>query len=577
MRRYLAILGAVLLTATACGSQAPSTQQTAPGATQAAQQPVRGGRIVEGTFSDIKTLLPTIATDASSSGVFGWVYIGLLRINPDTGDLEGGLAEKFEQSADGKKVTYTLRPNLVWSDGKPFTGEDYKYSAEAVARSKKSVDKSLFGDVTGWKDYIDGKTDGVAGIVVKDGGSVIEVTFDKVNCVAVRNISSAGRGILPKHHFVSGWDNKTTDATKNIDDHPLAMKPPASMGAFVFKEHQPGVQSTLVANDKYYRGRPNVDEYIVKVYADQTAIKAALLTGEVSFSDSIQPADVAELKQAGAEVLNFSTAKGVSNYAYIGWNQNSAKAPWLKDKRVRQALWYGVDVKTMVDKFVLGYGHQIYGPIPQASAFYEDPGFNKYSYDPAKAKQLLESAGAKLGGDGVYRWTDGTPMQMRIETNQGNKVREQILEVATEQYKKIGVKIDPLLETFPALLERTKCCGTDYEGFILGWLLGLDPDSAMMGIWHSQNVKPNGFSRIQYQSAEVDKYAEQGRNGPDCSIGARKKAYGQLQKAINDDAPYTFLYTADSLVFHNKAIQGVESKPFSAASIWNIEKWWIKR
>lgn len=579
MRRALTIIASLALVATACGPSGPtaSDQQQTGQPTAAAQQPVRGGRIVQGSISDIKTLNPVIATDTASSDVWGWIYIGLVRNNPDTGDLEGTLAEKFVTSPDGKVLTYTLRPNLVWSDGQPFTGEDFKYTVEAVARSKKTVRKSQVQDILGFKDYETGKTDSMAGIVVKDGGKTIEVTFEKVQCVAARNISGAGAGgILPKHAFVSGWDNKTTDTTKTIDEHPLSMKPPASMGPFTFKEHLPGIQSTLVANDKYWKGRPNVDEFIVKVYADQIAVKAALLTGEVSFG-GVQPADVEEVQTAGKEILSMFRNKGVNNYTFIGWNQKAEKAPWLASKQVRQALWYGLDVKTIIDKTVLGYGHTVYAHIPQASAFYEDPGFNKYPYDVAKAKQLLEQAGAKMGADGIYRWTDGKPLAMRIETNQGNKVRESILEIATEQYKKIGIKIDPLLESFTALLDRTDCCKTDFDGFIIGWSLGLDPDSAMMGIWHSQNIKPQNFNNMQYNNPQLDKLAEQGRFGPDCSTGARKKAYTEIQKMLNDDAPYTFLYTADAIVFANKSIQKFEPKPFSTSSLYNIEQWFIKR
>lgn len=576
MARILAIAAALILVATACG-QAPAPTGGETGAPVAADQPVRGGRIVDGSISDIKTLQPILSTDTASSAVWSKVYETLLKNDPDTADLAPNLAEKFTVSPDGKTVTYTLRPNLVWSDGQPFTGEDYKYTVEATARSKKTVRKTSIRDITGFKDYETGKADSIAGVVVKDSGRTIDVTFDKAQCVAARNVSGAGPGgILPKHAFISGWDNKTTDTTKTIDDHPLNMKPPAAMGPFVFKEHIPGVQSTLVANDKYYGGRPNVDEWIVKVYADQVALKAALLTGEVSYG-SVQPADIEEVQNAGREILTMHRNKGVGNYAYIGWNQKAEKAPWLASRQVRQALWYGLDVKTIIDRTVLGYGHQVFAHIPQASAFYEDPGFNKYPYDVGKAKQLLESAGAKMGPDGTYRWTDGKPIQMRIETNQGNKVREQIIEIAVEQYKKIGVKIDPVLESFPALLDRTDCCKTDFEGFIIGWSLGVDPDSAMMGIWHSQNITPNGFGNVQYKNTELDKLAEQGRFGPDCSTEARKKAYAQIQKMLNDDAPYTFLYTADAIVFANKQIQNFQPKAFSTSSLWNLEKWWIKR
>ncbi|MBI2983261.1 MAG: hypothetical protein HYY42_03625 [Chloroflexi bacterium] len=579
MRRYLAILGAVLLVATACSQQPPTGGQeptTAGAPVAAADKPVAGGRIVEGAISDIKTLQPVISTDTASSGAWSSFYTSLLRSNPDTGDLEPGLAEKFELSKDGLTVTYTLRSGLVWSDGQPFTGEDYKYTAEAVARSPKTVRKSTLQDIVGWKDYVDGKADEVKGIQVKESGRVIEISLTKAFCPALRNLSGAGAGgILPKHHFVKVWNNKTTDTKTNIDDNPLNLAPPASIGPFVFKEWKPGVQVTMTRNDKYYRGAPLLDEYIIKVYADQVAVKAALLTGEISYG-GVQPADVEEVKTAGSEILNFHRFPGVSSYVFISWNGKATKAPWLGDKRVRQALTYGLDVSSIVKNVLLGYGVQVYAHTPKASWAYPDESkLTKYAFDQKKAKELLEQAGAKMGPDGVYRWTNGQPMQMRIETNQGNKVRETILQIAQEQYKAIGVKIDPLLESFPALLDRSVPQNLDHEGVILGWSLGLEPD--MYSIWHSGQSGKDQFNWVHYSNPEVDKAIEAGRNGPDCSTPARKAAYNTVNQHLNADVPYTFLYTGDSLVFFNKAVRGIEPKPYSTASAWNIEKWWLKR
>ncbi len=578
MRRLLALFVAVLITATACGQSAapsaPATSAAIPAAA-ASEKPVPGGRLVLGAISDVKTLQPVISTDTASSGVWDYFYSGLLRSNPDTGNLEPGLAEKFEMSADGLTVTYTLRDGLVWSDGAPFTGDDYKYTAEAVARSKKTTRKSALQDVVGWKDYLDGKADEVTGIQVSGGGKVITLKLTKALCAALRSLAGAGAGgIVPKNHFVKVWNNKTTDVATNIDDNPLNMNPPASMGPFVFKEFKAGIQTLLVRNDKYYRGAPLVDELIVKVYADQAAVKAALLAGELSYG-SVTPADVEEVQKTAGDKLAFYRNKGVASYNFISWNQKADKAPWLASKEVRQALWYGLNVKTIVDKVVLGYGHQVYAHTPQASWAYDDTGFTKYDYSIDKAKALLEKAGAKMGTDGVYRWTDGKPMSMRIETNSGNNVRETIVQVAQEQYKAIGIKIEPLLESFPALLDRSVPQVTDTEGIVLGWSLGLDPD--MYSIWHSSQQGKDQFNWIHYANPAVDKAIEDGRNGPDCGTPARKKAYAAVNKALNDDAPYTFLYTGDAIVFASKQIQAFQPKVYSTASGWNVEKWWIKK
>ncbi|HEX9269415.1 MAG TPA: ABC transporter substrate-binding protein, partial [Candidatus Limnocylindria bacterium] len=467
-------------------------------------------------MSDPKTLQPVISTDTASSGVWGEIYVGLTRTNRESGETEPFLAEKYDVSADGKTVTYTLRDGLVWSDGTPFTGDDYKYTVEAVMRSPKTVRKSQVDLITGAKDYGAGKTDSISGIQVS--GKTITIKLDRTFCPAIAALGGAGAGgILPSAKFKTVWDNKTTDVSKNIDDNPLNMAPPASMGPFAFKELKPGVQTTLTRNEKYFLGAPNVDEYIVKIYADATAVKNALATGEVTYG-GVEAKDFDELTKN--DQLTSYRFKSLT-YDYIGWNAKAAKAPWLTSKDVRQALWYGIDSDSIIKRVLFGYGSKQLAHNVPVSWAYDPGGLTDYKRDVAKAKQLLEKAGAKMGSDGIYRWTDGSPMKMRIETNQGNNRRETILQVAQEQYKEIGIQVDPLLESFNQLLDRTDP-GTDYEGFILGWSLGADPNP--YSIWHSSQTGKGQFNNVFYTNPEVDKALETNREGPDCSKEARKKA-----------------------------------------------------
>ncbi len=535
------------------------------------ETPVAGGRLVIGATGDPKTMQPVIATDSQSSAVWNKLYLGLLTRDPKTGAISGGLAEKYELSKDGLTLVYTLRDNLTWSDGAAFTGDDYKYTAEAVMRSAKTVRKSTFDNVVGAKEYQEGKTDGISGITVSGDGKTITIKFTKVYCPAIEDLGGAGAGgILPSAAFKKVWDNRTTDTSKNIDENDLNMHPPASMGPWIFKEFRPGDRVTYTKNPKYYRGEPLLDELVIKTYADATAIKAALVTGEVTFA-GVQPKDFDEVAAVttlrGIEYANFG-------WDYIGWNAESAKAPWLANKEVRQALMYGLNRQAILDKVLFGHGKLVNASQPPANAAFDDSDLNKYQFDVAKAKQLLEQAGAKVGTDGVYRWSDGSRMKMRIETNQGNNTRETILQFSQEQYKAIGIEIDPLLESFNALLDRTKCCGADYEGFVLGWT-GLGPDPDHKDLWHSSAVAPGQFNRPRYKNAAVDKALDAGRDGPDCSDAARKTQAHIVDKALNDDVPVAFLYSQNSLVFASKELEAFEPTQYS--TYWNVEKWWFKK
>jgi len=576
MRRLFAIALATFMVASACTSSSnPPATATGSGAS-ASGTPVAGGRLIQGISDEITGLQPILSGDASEL-VWGHFYPRLMQNNPDTGVLGAGLAETWSQSPDGKTVTFNIRKGVKWSDGVAFTGEDYKYSVEATIRAKAPIRKPVFSRVIGFQDYADGKTDSLAGLVVSADGMTVTLQLTGVLCTAVRSLVSAGGGILPKHHFVKTWDNKTTDISKSIDTSPLNSAPPASLGPWVFKEWQKGVQVTMTKNPNYWRGAPLLDEYIVKSYANDAAVKAALLTGEITFAETI-PTDVEEIQKSASNKLVLSKASIATNYQYIGWNNKSTKAPWLASKDVRQALWYGVNVKAIIDKVQLGYATQMYSHYPKQSFVYEATGLKTYDYNVATAKSLLEKAGAKMGADGVYMWTNGQPMSMRLEGGQG---ASSIMQVVQEQYKAIGVKIEPIVQTGPVINERFDPTNFDNEGHVGIWNISPDPDSAWIFFNAAQQNKGN-FNRVHYENAEVTKLLDQGRFGPDCTDATRKSLYQQVNKTLNEEAPYTWLWQPESLMFHSTALQGFAQKPYGLTTSgqtwdWNAEKIWLKK
>ena len=576
MRRIFAIALATFIVATACTSSTPPATGTGSGA-PAAGSPVAGGRIIYGIADEITGLQPLLSGVGAEEVVWGQLYPRLMQNNPDTGVLGPGLAERLEQSADGLTLTFHLRKDVKWSDGVPFTGEDYKYSVEATIRAKAPIRKPVFSRVVGFQDYNEGKTDSLAGLQVSADGMTVTIRLSSALCTAARSLVSAGGGVLPKHHFVKDWNNKTTDLTKSIDSSPLNNAPPASLGPWVFKEWQKGVQVTLTKNPNYWRGAPLLDEYIVKSYANDAAVKAALLTGEITFAYTI-PTDVEEIQKTAGNKLALSRATVASNYNYLGWNLKSPKAPWLASKDVRQALWYGLNVKAIIDKVQLGYATQMFSHYPKQSFVYEPTGLKTYDFNPATAKSLLEKAGAKMGADGVYVWSNGQPMAMRLE---GGQAASALMQVATEQYKAIGIKIEPIVQTGPVLTARLDPTQVDHEGHAGGWFISPDPDSAWIFFNAAQQNKGN-FNWVHYENADVTKLLDQGRFGPDCTDATRKTLYQQVNKMLNEDAPYTWLWQPESLMFHSTALQGFSQKPYGLTTSgetwdWNAEKLWLRK
>jgi peptide/nickel transport system substrate-binding protein len=234
----------------------------------------------------------------------------------------------------------------------------------------------------------------------------------------------------------------------------------------------------------------------------------------------------------------------------------------------------------VIEKIVFGEGRKQLAHTPSVSWAFDPEGMNSYQYDPQKARQLLEQDGWARGPDGIYQKGD-QKLEFSIVTNSGNKVRETLLQVATEQYKQIGINVTPLTESFEKLVERTDRSkdakygdqgGRDFDAVILGWSLGSDPDACTN--WHSSQIPAPGFNTVGYKSDVVDKALVDGRTK--CSREERKTAYNAFNKQLNEDQPYNFGYSGNTLLFANKRLQGLEPGPFRRLSLWNIEKWWVK-
>jgi peptide/nickel transport system substrate-binding protein len=189
---------------------------------------------------------------------------------------------------------------------------------------------------------------------------------------------------------------------------------------------------------------------------------------------------------------------------------------------------------------------------PPVSAAYDAAGLNQYPYDPAKSEQLLEQDGWRKGADGIYA-KNGQKLEFDIYANSGNKNRETLLQVATEQCKQMGINVTPKVESFEALVDRLNKSkdptygdqgGQDFDAVILGWSLGTDPDP--YSIWHSSQIG-TGNNFVSYKSPDADKAIVDGRQ--DCVQADRKTAYSTFNKIVNEDQPYNFGFSQNVLYF----------------------------
>ena len=559
-----------MLVAVSCSSSATPGGGASPSAAST-EAPQQGGRVIEATISDIATMQPILVNDTASGRITALLYDNLIQVDYKSGEPQPRLAT-FSVSSDSLKYTYTIDPKAVWSDGKPIIADDWLTGLKAVGKSKKTVRKSSFTNIQGFQDYSDGKATTISGVSIDSSNpKKFTVTMAKVTCSAI--IDNIGY-VLPTQVF----GKYVTDTSKDeIDSAPENTAPTVVSGPFKLNEWRKGDQVILDKNPTYWQGAANLDQYVYKVVANQTAITNGLKTGEITFG-TIQAKDLADVQTVSTVKIDKYQNLG---YTFIGWNTASPTAIGLADKRVRQALAYGIDMDQVIKAVVFGEAtKQVAHHVPVQWAYPSGIQLNQYAYDKAKAQQLLKDAGWTPGPDGILQNKDGKKFNLTISTNSGNTERETLATVAAEQYKQLGINAKAAPEAFQGLVTKLTTGDSTLEATIIGWSLGAEPDPYQ--IWHSSQIPDaaknvQGFGFTFFKDPAMDKAIEEARtpsNG-DCSIAARKKQYETFNQILNENQPYNFGYANNVLAVSQNSLQNF--KPGSFSTVYNVYQWWIKK
>ncbi|MBF0551613.1 MAG: peptide-binding protein [Deltaproteobacteria bacterium] len=354
-------------------------------------KPAYGDAMVEGSIGDATNLIPFLSSDSSSHGIAGLVYNGLIKYDKDL-NMIGDLAESWDVSPDGLTITFHLRKNVKWQDGKPFTAEDVMATYRVIIDPKTPTPYA--GDFQQVKtaEILDPYT--------------FRVTYGQP---FAPGLNSWGAAILPAH-VISG-----TDITKS----PL-IRQPMGTGPYRLKEWITGQKIVLTSNHDYFEGRPYIDQYVYRIIPDMATMFLELKSGGV---DQMGLTPLQYERQTNTPLFqdNYRKYRYLSfSYTYLGFNLLD---PRFQDKRVRQAIAHAIDKQELIDGVLLGLGKEATGPFKPGTWVY-NPNVKKYPYDPEKAKQLLAEAGWKqTNAEGVLV-KDGVPFEFTIITNQGNALRE---------------------------------------------------------------------------------------------------------------------------------------------------------
>jgi len=308
----------------------------------------------------------------------------------------------------------------------------------------------------------------------------------------------------------------------------LARKPIGS-GPYKLAEWKRGERLVLEANEDYWKGAPEIKKVIFRPVPELSARVAELNTGSADIIVNVLP-DVAS--QIDPEYGQVTTIEGLRRI-YIGFVFYGPHQEFVKDRRVRQALNYGVDIQKILDNLI-GKGERtgtFANPPNQA------PSVQPYPYDPDKALELLKEAGYEdRDGDGFVDYADGQPIELTVQTISGRYMKDlELVQAVADDLKELGVNVEvqPMdWSVYSAQLPDAKLTGDMY---LLGSGTGFTCQGDLGDFW-----TPGGFLMGRYENEKFDAMYTELTQAVDPKD--RQRLCYEIQAHMHDDPAMIFMY-----------------------------------
>jgi len=536
-RQALKFLGAAGLTATSMTEVLTS---------KAFAQKVPKGQLIIGHSQEPTVLNPHLLHIEVDDGIHFAIFDPLFNIDTE-GNFFPVLAREVPTvanggiSADGLTWKITLRDDVRWHDGRPFTAEDVKFTLELL------VDKEFRSWRTTGHEHVRDLT------VV----SPTEITWRMAKPFAPYFSILASTFIVPRHAF-DGVADKNSAPFNNA---------PIGTGAFKFKTRVAGSYIELEANPDYFGEGPYLERIIYRYIPDLTVLYTQFKSGEIDVTgiQAITADHYDEAKDLPGKHVEVAYASTVECFGL-----NLSK-PWFKELPVREALYHALDKATIIDAIYYGLPKPSESYLPSQFPWYH-PDLPRHEYNLDKARALLDAAGWKPGRDGI-RQKDGVRLSFSNSTTSGNHLREQAQQFVQQSFRDIGVEMT--IRNLPAaVMWGEYWMMSQYDTCFVGatYVAGSDPDAS--DYFHSSSIGMKGGSgqnTFVYESKVVDDLFEEG--GRVFELEARRAIYRKVQETIRKDLPMLPLFQYAIAFGHQANLQGFAPNVNNRIETWNVNQW----
>jgi peptide/nickel transport system substrate-binding protein len=474
--------------------------------------------------------------------------------------IENGLA-KIEDRPDGTKgmsVTIKMQPDLKWADGVPVTAKDVAFSWELGKSPESGFYRS---DIYSRVDRLDTPDDHTVVMHLKE----ISSTYNDLSDFRVVS-EHIEAPVLKSAGSVAEWAKQTV-----YNRAPTT--PGLWNGPFMITGYTSGSQIVLEPNPNWPGKKPGFKKITVRIIENTTALEANLRSGDIDYTPGegigLNIDQVIELEKSMKDKFVFNY-KPALTYEHIDLK---AENPFLRDVRVRRALIYAIDRKSLTDKLFQGKQPVADSFVNKLHPFYW-PETPTYAFDPAKAKALLDEAGWKPGPDGIRRNAQGERLSFDFQTTAGNKLRELMQQVMQSQWKDVGIEVviknEPARTLFGPTLSHREFTGLALYGWTSG--IGDSPTSILAtSAIPSEATRWGGSNYSGYANPEFDKASAAIET--ELSVAERRLFWQTVQKLYAEDLPVIPLFFRAEPYAIPKWLKGLEPTGHSDNSTNWVENW----
>jgi peptide/nickel transport system substrate-binding protein len=461
---------------------------------------------VQHLITEPASLDPAKTSNINADQVMWLLYDRLTQLSADGSRMEPALAERWEESADGLTYTFNLRRNAVFHDGAPLDAEAVKVSYE-----RQFLTTSPFYSTTPPNAYERVLAGLVKDVRVLDPHTVaITLHYRRPHQFAIVNIVS------PR-------------ALKRYGGH--LTRTPVGTGPFRLEQWE-GDRIVLAPFADSWRGRPRVRHATFLVVRDSLAATERIENGEFDLAPEVAPSSLERL--AANPDIRLVKVGGL-NVRFLGMQM---ERPALKDRRVREAIVRAIDLERLATHSGRGTLVVARGPLPPSSLSY-DPQLRQPTYDPERARALVQEAGAAGG------------LTLRLLYNASLEYWSEAVQAIRADLRKVGVNVELLgLPDWQKYHEERKK-GT-HDLYIYGWTVSTpDPERFLLPLY--QTKAPDNFGG--YTNPKVDELLTQARQPMEDA--RRLRLYRDATRLILADVPAVFLVHQTTFAAHHARITGL--------------------